>query len=86
MNSFARLRLSESAATRLLEKRLGLGRKPDNLEPVVSVEVFDAKFQRFLRLLHLRAGHRAGGVDDEDDVLGRGLRFFANVGAARSRK
>ena len=54
----------------LVEERLDLGGEADELEAVAVVEVLDAETQRLLGLLELLAGHRAGGVEHEADVLG----------------
>ena len=54
----------------LFKERLDLGRETHDLEAVHVVQIFHAEKQRLLGLFELRAGHRAGGVEDEDDILG----------------
>src|ERR1035438_6131903 len=69
----------------LVEERLDLGREADDLEPVPVVEVLDAELQRLLGLLQLLAGHRAGGVQHERNVL-RDELLLLHVHARRGKQ
>ena len=64
--------------TQFAEKRFRLGRKSDNLEAIVCLQILNAELQRLFRLLQFAARHRPRGIDDEDDVFGSRLGFFRN--------
>ena len=64
-----------------IEDRFGLGRKPDDLETVVFIQVRQAEAQGLFRLVQLGSDHRARGIEDKADVLR--LRFYLDRGHAR---
>ncbi len=72
----------------LVEQRLDLGGEAQDFKTVVFVEVLDAKEQRLPGLFQLRAGHRAGGVEHEGDILGNhfgGFPFHAGRGEQKEK-
>ena len=52
---------------------VGLGREADEAEAIVGIEARQDLVERFLGLRDLVARHAAGGVDDEDHILGLDL-------------
>src|SRR4030095_10150171 len=64
--------------TQFAKKRFRLGRKPDDLEAIICVQILDTELQSLFRLLQFGARHRARGIDDKEHVLGSRLGLFRN--------
>src|SRR5262249_50394193 len=55
--------------------------KGDHVEPVLGMEIVEAKLHGCLRLIHLAVGlHRSGAIQDENDLL----RQYPLLGHAKS--
>ena len=59
-----------SGGRELVGERAGAGGEGDDVEAVIAVEVVKAEGEGLAGLVDLLAGHAAGGIEDEDDVLG----------------